>query len=101
MGGFGSVWHWVIVLLVVVLLFGAKKIPELAKGLGSGIKNFKKAVKEDDEEESVDTLQPEVAKVEKPKRATKATPTKSKTTTKAASSEPKKRGRKPKSQTNV
>lgn len=102
MGGFGSVWHWVIVLLVVVLLFGAKKIPELAKGLGSGIKNFKKAVKEDDEEESVDTLQPEVAKVEKPaKRVTKATPTKSKTTTKAASSEPKKRGRKPKSQTNV
>lgn len=101
MGGFGSVWHWVIVLLVVVLLFGAKKIPELAKGLGSGIKNFKKAVKEDDEEESVDTLAPEVAKVEKPKRATKTTPTKSKTTTKAASSEPKKRGRKPKSQTNV
>lgn len=33
-----------------MLLFGAKKIPELAKGLGSGIKNFKKAVKDDDEE---------------------------------------------------
>ena len=32
------------------MLFGAKKIPDLAKGLGSGIKNFKKAVKEDDEE---------------------------------------------------
>jgi sec-independent protein translocase protein TatA len=39
--------------LVVLLLFGGKKIPELAKGLGSGIKNFKKAVKEDDEEEVV------------------------------------------------
>ncbi|MCE3036957.1 twin-arginine translocase TatA/TatE family subunit [Helicobacter sp. faydin-H20] len=51
MGGFGSIWHWVIVLLVIVLLFGAKRIPELAKGLGSGIKNFKKAIKEDDEEE--------------------------------------------------
>ncbi|MGL2814205.1 twin-arginine translocase TatA/TatE family subunit [Helicobacter pylori] len=50
MGGFTSVWHWVIVLLVIVLLFGAKKIPELAKGLGSGIKNFKKAVKDDEEE---------------------------------------------------
>ena len=49
--GFTSVWHWLIVLLVIVLLFGAKKIPELAKGLGSGIKNFKKAVKEDDEED--------------------------------------------------
>lgn len=40
----------VIILLIVVLLFGAKKIPELAKGLGSGIKNFKKAVKEEDED---------------------------------------------------
>lgn len=104
MGGFGSVWHWVIVLLVVVLLFGAKKIPELAKGLGSGIKNFKKAVKEDDDEEIVDTPEPEVVKVEKPKKRTvKATSTKSKATTatEATSSEPKKRGRKPKSQTNV
>ncbi|GAA9837805.1 twin-arginine translocase TatA/TatE family subunit [Helicobacter pylori] len=50
MGGFTSIWHWVIVLLVIVLLFGAKKIPELAKGLGSGIKSFKKAVKDDEEE---------------------------------------------------
>ncbi|WP_121020631.1 twin-arginine translocase TatA/TatE family subunit [Helicobacter vulpis] len=50
MGGFTSVWHWLIVLFVIVLLFGAKKIPELAKGLGSGIKNFKKAIKEDEEE---------------------------------------------------
>lgn len=40
-----------IVLLIVILLFGAKKIPELAKGMGSGIKNFKKAMKEDEEEE--------------------------------------------------
>lgn len=39
-----------IVLLIVILLFGAKKIPELAKGMGSGIKNFKKAMKEDEEE---------------------------------------------------
>jgi len=35
---------------IVLLLFGGKKIPELAKGLGNGIKNFKKAVKEDEEE---------------------------------------------------
>ena len=40
-----------IVLLVIVLLFGAKRIPELAKGLGSGVKNFKKAIKEDDEDQ--------------------------------------------------
>ena len=41
--------EWILIALVVLLLFGGKKIPELAKGLGSGIKNFKKAVKEDDE----------------------------------------------------
>ncbi len=38
-----------VILLIVVLLFGAKKIPDLAKGVGRGIKDFKKAVKEDDE----------------------------------------------------
>ena len=42
--------EWILIALVVLLIFGGKKIPELAKGLGSGIKNFKKAVKEDDEE---------------------------------------------------
>ncbi|RXJ97731.1 twin-arginine translocase TatA/TatE family subunit [Arcobacter sp. CECT 8986] len=41
--------EWVLIALVILLLFGGKKIPELAKGLGSGIKNFKKAVKDDDE----------------------------------------------------
>lgn len=47
-----SITQLLIILLIIVLLFGAKKIPELAKGLGSGIKNFKKAVKEDDEGEN-------------------------------------------------
>ena len=45
-----------IVLAIVVLLFGAKKIPDLAKGIGKGIKDFKKAVKED--EEDVDATPP-------------------------------------------
>ena len=39
-----------IILAIVVLLFGAKKIPDLAKGVGKGIKDFKKAVREDEEE---------------------------------------------------
>ena len=43
-----SPFHWIIVLLVIVLLFGAKKIPEVAKGLGQGLKEFKKAMKEED-----------------------------------------------------
>jgi sec-independent protein translocase protein TatA len=37
----------VVIVLVVLLLFGGRKIPELMKGLGSGIKEFKKATKED------------------------------------------------------
>jgi len=46
----------VLILAVVLILFGAKKIPELAKGLGSGIKEFKKATKEvTDEIQNADT----------------------------------------------
>ena len=37
-----------VILLVALLLFGGKKIPELAKGLGQGIKNFKESLKGDD-----------------------------------------------------
>lgn len=66
-----SIWHWVIVLVVVLLLFGAKRIPDLASSLGAGIKNFKKSVKEDEE---------------KPAEAT-ATPVQSTTTTTAQSTE--------------
>ena len=38
----------VVILVVAVLLFGGKKIPEVAKGLGEGIKNFKNALKTDE-----------------------------------------------------
>ena len=41
--GFIGGWELILILAVVLLLFGAKKLPELAKGLGSGIKEFKKA----------------------------------------------------------
>ena len=41
-------WQIVIVVLVILLLFGGKKIPELMRGLGSGIKEFKDATREDD-----------------------------------------------------
>jgi sec-independent protein translocase protein TatA len=39
-------WEWIIVILAVLLLFGSKKIPELARGLGTGIKEFKKVTRE-------------------------------------------------------
>ncbi|HEX4167756.1 MAG TPA: twin-arginine translocase TatA/TatE family subunit [Bryobacteraceae bacterium] len=42
-----------IIIIVFILLFGAKKIPDLAKGIGQGIKNFKSSVK--DEEKKDDT----------------------------------------------
>lgn len=42
-------WQIVLVVVVVLLLFGGKKIPELMRGLGSGIKEFKDASKEEDQ----------------------------------------------------
>ena len=41
----------ILILVIVLLLFGGRKIPELMRGLGSGIKEFKKATKEEEEEE--------------------------------------------------
>ena len=41
-----GVWEWVIIALVVLLLFGGKKIPELMRGLGKGVKSFKQGMKE-------------------------------------------------------
>jgi sec-independent protein translocase protein TatA len=52
--GVPSMPELLIILAIVVLLFGAKKIPDLAKGLGTGIKDFKKAIKDDEKKESID-----------------------------------------------
>jgi sec-independent protein translocase protein TatA len=49
-------WHIILIFVVVVLLFGGKKIPELMKGIGQGMKDFKKAVKEDDDTDSKKTI---------------------------------------------
>jgi len=46
--GMPSMPELLIVLAIVILLFGAKKIPDLAKGMGQAIKGFKKEMKEDD-----------------------------------------------------
>jgi sec-independent protein translocase protein TatA len=48
MGTF-SVWHWLIVLVVVLLLFGRGKIPELMGDMAKGIKSFKRGMSDDDE----------------------------------------------------
>ncbi|MCC6204168.1 MAG: twin-arginine translocase TatA/TatE family subunit [Hyphomicrobiales bacterium] len=47
MGSF-SIWHWIIVLVVVLLLFGRGKIPELMGDMAKGIKSFKKGMSDDD-----------------------------------------------------
>lgn len=50
MGSF-SIWHWLIVLVVVLLLFGRGKIPELMGDMAKGIKSFKKGMSDDDEKD--------------------------------------------------
>ncbi|MCJ8239364.1 twin-arginine translocase TatA/TatE family subunit [Peteryoungia algae] len=50
MGSF-SIWHWIIVLAIVLLLFGRGKIPELMGDVAKGIKSFKKGISEEDESE--------------------------------------------------
>jgi sec-independent protein translocase protein TatA len=48
MGSF-SIWHWLIVLVVVVLIFGTKKLRNLGTDLGSAVKGFKEGMKTEDE----------------------------------------------------
>jgi sec-independent protein translocase protein TatA len=55
-------WQIVIILLVVLLLFGASRLGDIGKGLGEGIKNFKKGVSEDPDADA--------KKAEEPKRLT-------------------------------
>ena len=43
-------WQIVLIVAIVLLLFGGRKIPELMRGLGGGVKEFKKAMREDDDE---------------------------------------------------
>ena len=52
--GIPGVWELIIIAIVILLLFGGRKIPELMKGLGSGIKEFKKATKEESKENNLD-----------------------------------------------
>ena len=47
LAGFIGGWELILILAVVLLLFGSKKLPELAKGLGQGIKEFKRSSRDD------------------------------------------------------
>jgi sec-independent protein translocase protein TatA len=48
MGEF-SIWHWLLVIAIALLLFGTTKFAAVGKGLGEGIRNFKQAMKEPEE----------------------------------------------------
>jgi sec-independent protein translocase protein TatA len=79
--GMPSIPELLIILAIVVLLFGAKKIPDLAKGMGKGIKDFKKAIKDDDEETKVADAKASVKEI---KEDAKEAVTESKEATKKA-----------------
>jgi sec-independent protein translocase protein TatA len=57
--GFGSIWHWLIVLVIVVLIFGTKRLKSVAGDLGGAIKGFRKAMddKGDDADKANDAPQ--------------------------------------------
>ena len=57
MGSF-SIWHWLIVLLIVVMIFGTKKLKNIGSDLGGAVKGFKEGMHED---EKVPTVPPRVA----------------------------------------
>ncbi|MDR1461507.1 MAG: twin-arginine translocase TatA/TatE family subunit [Campylobacteraceae bacterium] len=72
-----------IILIIVVFLFGGRRIAEVAKGLGTGLKNFKQAVKAEDDEEDIQADVAQKSKAEKPKKIAKADAPSTKITSKA------------------
>ena len=62
MGSF-SIWHWLIVLLVVVLIFGTKKLTNIGKDLGGAVKGFKDGVKDGSTTTDESGLPPQVSSV--------------------------------------
>lgn len=51
-----GIWGFVLILVIVLLLFGGKKIPEMMKGLGKGVKEFKDASNNNESEETSDEI---------------------------------------------
>jgi sec-independent protein translocase protein TatA len=75
MGSF-SIWHWLILILVVLLLFGRGKISDLMGDMAKGIKSFKKGLADEPNAESADAAKSLEQKAEE---AAKAEPEKAKT----------------------
>lgn len=61
MGGFGSMWHWIIVAVVVLLLFGRGRISETMGDFGKGIRSFKKGLGEEEGHQTPPPPAPQIA----------------------------------------
>jgi len=64
LGGIGM-QELLIILLIILLFFGAKRIPEIAKGIGKGMREFKKAARDVQDEINLDEKSDEITKDEK------------------------------------
>lgn len=58
MGGF-SIWHWLIVLLIVMMIFGTKKLRNIGEDLGGAVRGFKEGMKEGGEKTAASEAQPQ------------------------------------------
>ncbi|TXJ00321.1 MAG: Sec-independent protein translocase subunit TatA [Neisseriales bacterium] len=58
MGSF-SIWHWLIVLLIVIVIFGTKKLKNIGKDVGEAVKNFKDAVEDKTDKDDNSTKKPD------------------------------------------
>jgi sec-independent protein translocase protein TatA len=67
MGGL-SIWHWLIVLVIVVLVFGTKRLGNVGKDLGEAVKGFKKGLQDDDKEAPPAQLRDETSRDESRQR---------------------------------
>ena len=74
MGGL-SIWHWLIVLLVVLVLFGRGRVSEIMGDFGKGIKSFKQGLADEPEDKKTPAAPPQI-----PASGNDATPTASETT---------------------
>ena len=72
-GGALQPWHLIVILVIVLIVFGPGKLPDLGQSLGRGIREFKSSVKGEDEEEEA---KPKAATTEVPKAEAKAEPAK-------------------------
>ena len=54
-----GMWELIVILVIIVLLFGAKRLPEIGAGIGDGIKNFRKSMKDDKTDKTEKTDKPD------------------------------------------